>query len=87
MNLFEVLANIDNPKEIEMILQDICTYKEIENMEQRLDSAVMLMTGDTYTQVTSKTKISSATLSRVSSCIQRGSGGYSKVLKRLIGSK
>lgn len=53
-------------------------------MEQRVECAQLLLGGDTYNRIIEKTDISSATLSRVSRCIQHGSGGYSKVLKSLM---
>ena len=37
------------------------------------------------TEITEETDISSATLSRVSNCVRRGSGGYSKVWQNIHG--
>ena len=54
--------------------------KEIEKMAERVYAARLLMEGNTYNQVISQADISSATLSRVSRCVQYGSG-YSKLLK------
>ncbi len=58
---------------------DLCTYKEIEQMAQRVVSAKLLIEGNTYEEVISKTDISSATLSRVSKCVKYGKG-YKKIL-------
>ena len=44
-------------------------------------SGKLLMEGKTYNQVIEQTDISSATLSRVSRCVQYG-GGYAKLLKQ-----
>ena len=85
--LYRVLASLHSEEEIRILFEDLCTYKEIEQMSQRLIAAEMLMQGMTYTQVTSKTDISTATLSRVSRCIQHGSGGYSSVLRRCMAVK
>ena len=41
----------------------------------------LLLEGNTYNQVMAQADISSATLSRVSRCVQYGSG-YSKLLKK-----
>ena len=49
-------------------------------MAERLQAAKLLMEGNTYNQVIAQTDISSATLSRVSRCVQYGSG-YTKFLK------
>ena len=79
--LYELLAQISNPKEIEMLFEDMCTRKEVENMAERLHAAQLLLDGNTYTQVMSQVNISSATLSRVSQCVQYGQG-YSKLLPK-----
>ncbi len=79
--LYELLAQIDNPQDIEKLLDDLCTRKEVENMAERLYAAQLLLDGNTYTQVMSQVNISSATLSRVSQCVQYGAG-YSSLLKQ-----
>lgn len=78
--LFTLLSGIDNVQDMENLFADLCTKKEVENMAERLYAAKLLMEGNTYTQVMSQVNISSATLSRVSQCVQYGSG-YSKLLK------
>ena len=50
-------------------------------MAERLHAAKLLLEGNTYSQVMAQADISSATLSRVSRCVQYGSG-YSKLLKK-----
>ena len=77
--LYELLAKVDDPKDIEVLFEDLCTKKEVENMADRLYAAELLMAGNTYTQVMDSVNISSATLSRVSQCVQYGRG-YSKLL-------
>ena len=78
--LYALLAKIDNPEDIESLFADLCTKKEIENMAERLFAAKLLLEGNTYNQVMAQSDISSATLSRVSQCVQYGKG-YSKLLK------
>ena len=78
--LFELLAKINNAEDIEKLFEDLCTKKEVENMAERMYAAELLLQGNTYTQVMSQVNISSATLSRVSQCVQYGAG-YSKLLK------
>ena len=78
--LYALLAKINNVQDIEKLFEDLCTKKEVENMAERLYAAQLLLEGNTYTQVMSQVNISSATLSRVSQCVQYGSG-YSKLLK------
>ena len=78
--LFTLLARIDNPEDMESLFNDLCTKKELEKMAERVFAAKLLLAGNTYNQVISQADISSATLSRVSRCVQYGTG-YSKLLK------
>ena len=79
--LFQLIADIDNPEDVRALFTDLCTAKEIQNMAERCYAAKLLLQGNTYNQVMSKADISSATLSRVSRCVQFGSG-YSRLLKK-----
>ena len=78
--LFEVITRINTIDDCRALFDDLCTVKEIENMAERCYAAKLLLEGNTYSQVMAQADISSATLSRVSRCVQYGSG-YSKILK------
>ena len=78
--LFELITSLDNIGDCQALFDDLCTVKEIENMAERCFAAKLLLEGKTYSQVMAQADISSATLSRVSRCVQYGSG-YSKLLK------
>ena len=78
--LLSLLASIDNTKDLKALMEDLCTTKELENMAERLYAAELLMEGKTYSQVMEQSTISSATLSRVSRCVQYGKG-YKKLIK------
>jgi TrpR-related protein YerC/YecD len=82
--LYFVLASLKTPEDVKMFFEDLCTFKEIEQMAQRVECAKLLLENNTYTQIIAKTDISSATLSRVSRCVQYGSGGYNKLLPKII---
>ncbi len=79
-NVYELLASISTPEDMEILFADLCTNKEVEQMAQRIAAAKLLIEGKTYNQVIEKTDISSATLSRVSRCVQYGEG-YKKFIK------
>lgn len=81
--LFKVLSQIDNPKDICAFLEDLCTIKEIQDMAQRLDTAILLDEGMNYQKIAEKVGTSTATISRVSRCLSYGAGGYRKVLDKL----
>ncbi len=72
--LYEAFVKIDSQAACAQLMEDLCTRKEVEQMAQRLRAARLLMEGKTYTQVIEQTNISSATLSRVSRCVQYGEG-------------
>lgn len=78
--LYELIAGLESPEDCMALFDDLCTYKEIEKMAERVYAARLLLAGKTYNQVIAETDISSATLSRVSRCVQYGKG-YSKLLK------
>lgn len=78
--LYQLIASIDDPADCRALFDDLCTVKEIENMAERCYAAKLLIEGNTYNQVMAQADISSATLSRVSRCVQYGKG-YSKLLK------
>ena len=78
--LYDLIARITDPEECRALFEDLCTVKEVEKMAERVYAARLLLEGKTYNQVIAETDISSATLSRVSRCVQYGQG-YSKLLK------
>ena len=78
--LYDLIARIDDPQDIRALFDDLCTRKEVANMAERVFAARLLLEGNTYSQVMAQANISSATLSRVSRCVQYGSG-YSRLLK------
>ena len=80
-DLYRLIAELKTPEECRLLLEDLCTVKEIEKMAERIFAARLLLEGKTYNQVMEKADISSATLSRVSRCVQYGKG-YSRFLKK-----
>ena len=79
--LIKLLVALDDEADCRALLDDLCTAKELENMAERCHAARLLMEGNTYAQVMEQVEISSATLSRVSRCVQYGTG-YSRLLKK-----
>ena len=78
--LYDLIAGIQTSEEVQALFDDLCTRKEVENMAERVFAARLLLEGNTYAQVMARSSISSATLSRVSRCVQYGKG-YSRLLK------
>lgn len=81
--LFQTILNLQTLEECYEYFEDICTIKEILDMSQRLDTAVLLSQGMSYQKIAEQVAVSSATIGRVSKCLNYGSGGYQKAIERL----
>ena len=81
--LCEAILSLKTREECYAFLEDICTIKELLEMSQRLSVAKLLSRGMSYSQISQKTGISTATISRISRCIEYGSGGYKMIIERL----
>ena len=79
--LYRIITDLTTIEECQQLFEDLCTKKEVEKMAERIYAAKLLLEGKTYNQVITQTDISSATLSRVSRCVQYGEG-YSKILRK-----
>ena len=78
--LYDLILSLNSKEDCRALFDDLCTVKEIEKMAERIYAAKLLMQGKTYSQIMDQADISSATLSRVSRCVQYGRG-YTKMLK------
>ncbi|MBE7012166.1 MAG: hypothetical protein E7415_05785 [Ruminococcaceae bacterium] len=82
--LFEAILKLETIDDCYAFFEDICTIKEITDISQRLDVAIMLNQGKSYQEVSKATGASTATISRVNKCLNYGSGGYEKALSKLF---
>ena len=82
-NLFKAILSLENIDECYKFFEDALTVKEILDVAQRLKAARMLKDGENYAVIGKETGMSTATISRVSKCLEYGSGGYDIVLERL----
>ncbi len=80
--LFRVIQGLQTPEECRLFLEDICTIREIQDMAQRLDVAILLCEGKNYQEISAETTVSSATISRVNRCLLYGGGGYRMALDK-----
>ena len=81
--LFEAILSLENIEECYKFFEDACTIKEILDIAQRFKAAKMLKDGKNYVEVCTHTGMSSATISRVSRCLEYGGGGYELAINRL----
>ena len=80
--LFETILSLESVEECYEFFEDACTIKEILDIAQRLKIAKMLKAGVNYATISKETGVSTATISRVSKCIEYGNGGYNKAIER-----
>ena len=81
--LFHCVASLESEDECRLFFEDLCTIKELLDMAQRLDAAVLLDKKENYQTINKTVGISTATISRVKRCLDYGPGGYRIVLDRL----
>lgn len=79
--LYGALLRLKTKEDCKRFLEDLCTYKEVEQMGQRAHAAKLFLEGKTYNEIIAETEISSTTLSRISRAITHGSGGYKKFIE------
>ena len=78
--LIKTIVVLKDSNEAYMFLEDLCTVKEIKEMAQRLQVASLLKQNKSYQEISAITGVSAATISRVSRCLNYGTGGYEAVL-------
>ena len=83
--LFEIIMNLSSVDECYALFEDLCTVKELQDMAQRFDTAVLLSEGKSYQQIAALVGTSTATISRVNRCLEYGSGGYRAAISKIKG--
>ena len=82
--LYDVISKLNSREECFAFFSDLCTIKELQDMAQRLDTAVLLSQGKSYQAITQQVGVSTATIGRVSKCLNYGTGGYRKAIDGLF---
>ncbi|MBE6542660.1 MAG: hypothetical protein E7672_09500, partial [Ruminococcaceae bacterium] len=81
--LFSAILSLKTIDECYDFFDDLCTIKEVNEMAKRLCGAKMLDQNKVYTEITEKTGLSTATISRINRALKYGSDGYNNVLRNL----
>lgn len=85
---YRAVLSLRTKEECDAFFSDLCTIKELIDLPLRLEVAKMLKSGLNYQEITEKTGVSSATISRVNRCLVYGKeGGYRSVLSALESEK
>ena len=85
--LFKAILSLENVDECYDFFEDVCTINEVQDMAQRFDVALLLDEGRNYQFITKEVNVSTATISRVSRCLNYGSGGYRNAIEKLKASE
>lgn len=79
--LFEAVLALKDPAGLAAFFSDLCTPAELEALAGRWKVARLLDQGLPYREISRKTGISTATVTRVARCLTYGrEGGYRRVL-------
>jgi TrpR-related protein YerC/YecD len=81
--LFQTIVALNSVEECYAYFEALCTIKELQDMAQRLDTAILLSKGESYQRISQQVKVSTATIGRVSKCLNYGKGGYRTAIEKL----
>lgn len=81
--LFEAILSLEDLEECYNFFGDLFTMQELTTFAQRLQVAKLLYEDNTYEMVRRQFPVSNATITRVSTALHYGKGGYRKVLDNL----
>ncbi|MDO8513500.1 MAG: YerC/YecD family TrpR-related protein [bacterium] len=81
MQFYQAIYRLGDEIEVAMFLRDVMTLEELEEVIRRFKVAKMLSEGKTFRNIAKETGVSSATVARVNSWLNHGTGGYGIALK------
>lgn len=81
-NLYNAILSLESAEECKIFFEDIFTVKELQDISQRYEVAIMLDKGKSYNEICEETGASTATISRVNRCLMYGNGGYKTILSK-----
>ena len=81
--LFSAILLLEDVDECYRFFSDLATIPELKSLAQRLQVAKLLSQNETYTEISGRTGASTATISRVSKCLNYGADGYNLAIERL----
>ena len=80
---FQAILTLETVEECYDFFEDICTVDEVREIARRLCAARLLREGTLYSEITGRTGLSTATISRVNRSMKYGNGGYDMVFDRM----
>ena len=80
--LADALLSVRNRREVELLMRDLCTRRELEEMGKRWEVAQLLDEDLSYREISERTGVSTTTVTRISQWLHHGTGGYRLALDR-----
>lgn len=80
---YRAVLSLNNEDECRGFFDDIMTRSELEAIAQRVKIGIMLLEGQTFSEINTQTSASSATITKVNQRIKHGSGSILNVLTNL----
>jgi TrpR-related protein YerC/YecD len=81
-DLFRAILSLKNTEEAKRFFRDLLTEQEIVEFAKRWQTAGMLSKKISYSNIQKTTGLSSTTVARISSWLNKGKGGYKLMLAR-----
>ena len=81
--LLAAIVSLETVDEAAAFMRDLCTRKELEEMSNRWEAVKLLDQGIPYRDISDRTGLSTATITRINQWLQHGTGGYRSMLSRL----
>ncbi len=81
--LFKGILTLSSVAECYHFFEDLCTTSELQEMSRRMQAAKLLKDNFIYTEIASRTGLSTATISRVNRCLKYSTDGYISVLEKI----
>jgi TrpR-related protein YerC/YecD len=81
--LLATIVRLATVGEAAAFLRDLCTRKELEEMSHRWEAVKLLDQGIPYREISDRTGLSTATITRINQWLQHGTGGYRSMLSKI----
>lgn len=82
-HLLETIIKLETVDEAAAFMRDLCTRKELEEMSHRWEAVKLLDQGLPYREISDRTGLSTATITRINQWLQHGTGGYRSMLSKI----
>lgn len=87
LSLCQAVASVKNPSQAAELIRDIFTENEAEVIAKRIEIARLLISGNTFDEITSLLKVSKGTISRVSVWLAEGGEGIRRAVHQISKKK